>query len=614
MLVDNAIVVVEATLVRVNKGEQPADAVVSVVNQTKWPLLGGTVVGILAFSAIGFSPDNTGEYAGSLFWTMVISLMFSWIVAIWLTPYYCTLMLKKPKILVLETKENIFARAYRALLKRAVRFRWVTIAIVLVLFVVAMGSFSMVKSGFFPLSTRNQFVIDFTLPQGSSIEQTTADLAEVSDWVRKLDGVTGTNGVVGGGHSRFMLTYGSESPSTSYGQILVDVGSYLLINDLRKTIQTHMDNKYLSATVKVWQFVLGPGGGSEIGVRFSGPDPIKLRQLSEKTKSILTDNGAIAVKDNWSEMVKVVRPIINETNASRVGLSQGDISKAIAAHFDGKVIGAFRDKDQIKQIIFRPYAENRNDVKDIRNVRIFSNSVGQYIPITQVVDGFDIVFENAKLRKYNRAFAIEAQADSAPDKDLNVLFSQIKPQIEAIDLPDGYSLIWRGQYGDSQAASGGLASTLPFGIGAMIVVVFLLFNAIRQPVIIWLIVPLAVIGVVFGLIITGTPMEFMAILGVLSLMGMLIKNAMVLIDQTDIDIAEGRPRMTAVIDAAVGRMRPVVLGVLTTVLGVIPLLWDPFFKSLAVVIIFGLSFATILTLIVAPALYAIFFRIKNDEI
>lgn len=614
MLVDDAIVVVEGTLVRVQNGESPAEAAVKVVEQIKWPLIGGTIVGFLAFSAIGFSPDSTGEYAGSLFWTVTISLIFSTLVALWLTPYLCTLFLKTPKTIVAAKKEDIISRGYRSAVMVAVRFRWVTLALAGALFVSAVFGFSSVKPGFFPSSTRAQFVIDYTLPEGSSITQTTADLTKISQWVRKLDGVTGTNRVVGGGHLRFMLIYASESGNPAYGQVLVDVESYKQVDDLRKKIQTYIDTTYLSATAKVWKFTLGPGGGSLIEARFSGPDPKVLRHLSEQAKTILTAAGAISVKDDWREMVKVIRPKINEQNASRLGLSQGDISKAIAAFFDGTSIGVYRDGDELKQIIFRPYKRDRNNAKDIRNVQIFSQTSGRYIPITQVVDDFDIVFENARLRRYNRALAILAQADPAPGVDINVLFDSIKPQVEAIALPDGYALKWRGQYGNGQDANGGLASTLPWGFGAMIIVVLLLFNAVRQPLIIWLIVPLAIVGVVYGLIATGTPMEFMAILGVLSLTGMLIKNAIVLIDQTDDFISEGMPRMTSVINAAVSRMRPVVLGVLTTVLGVIPLLWDPFFKSLAVVIICGLSFGTILTLIVAPALYSVFFRIRSDEV
>lgn len=614
MLVDNAIVVVEATLVRVQAGESPADASIAVVKQTKWPLLGGTLVGFLAFSAIGFSPDNTGEYAGSLFWTMTIALLFSWLVAIWLTPYFCTLMLKAPKVVMKAQKENVIAQEYRRFLQLAVQHKWMTIAVVVALFASAIASFSSVKQGFFPSSTRSQFVIDYTLPRGSTLKQTTSDLAKISEWVRKLDGVTGVNRMMGGGHLRFMLIYSGESNNSAYGQILVDVKSYEQIDGLLAKIQTHIDTNYQNAIAKVWKFILGPGGGSLIEARFQGPDVTVLRTLSNQTKQILAQAGAIAVKDDWSEMVKVVRPKINEQNASRVGLSQTDISKAIAAFFDGTPIGVYREGDELRQIVLRPYKRDRDDVERIRDVQIFSKLSGRYIPITQVVDDFGVVFENAKLRRYNRSLAITPQADPAPGVDVNVLFNRIRPQVEAIKLPAGYTLEWRGEYGNGKDANAGLASTMPFGFGAMVVVVLLLFNAIRQPLIIFLIVPLAVVGVVYGLIATGTPMEFMAILGVLSLTGMLIKNAVVLIDQTDHEIEDGKPRMAAVIDAAVSRMRPVVLGVMTTVLGVIPLLWDPFFKSLAVVIICGLSFATILTLIVVPALYVIFFRIRDDEV
>ncbi|MEL6946644.1 MAG: efflux RND transporter permease subunit [Pseudomonadota bacterium] len=216
MLVDNAIVVVEGTLVRVQKGESPTSASVEVAKQTKWPLLGGTIVGILAFSAIGFSPDNTGEYAGSLFWTIAISLLFSWLVAIWLTPYLCTIFLKAPKDgTTAEKREHVILRLYRAFLRFCLKVRWITVALAVALFVSTIGSFALVKKGFFPSSTRNQFVVDYTLPQGTNIGQTSSDISAISDWVRNLDGVTGTNAVVGGGHIRFMLTYSGESGNSA---------------------------------------------------------------------------------------------------------------------------------------------------------------------------------------------------------------------------------------------------------------------------------------------------------------------------------------------------------------------------------------------------------------
>ncbi|WP_371227883.1 efflux RND transporter permease subunit [Roseovarius sp. 2305UL8-3] len=612
MLVDNAIVVVEGTLVRVQKGEDPAAASIAIVNQTKWPLLGGTIVGLLAFSPVGFSPDNTGEYAGSLFWTISIALLFSWLVAIWLTPYFCTLLLKTGT--AGDKGENIVLRLYRSALNKAIKVRYVTIAVIVALFASAISMLSLVPSGFFPTSTRAQFVIDYYMPQGTDISRTKEDILKIDEFARTLPGVTGTNSAVGDGHLRFMLIYESEDPNSSYGQILVDVENFTQIDGLRADLQTWIDQEFPESSTKVWKFVLGPGGGSKIEARFYGPDPTVLRDLATEAKAVMADKGAIAIKDDWREQAKVIRPVINTENARRLGLTQGEISAAIYGHLNGSTLGVYRERDELRPIVMRPFESDRDDVERLKDIQVFSQVTGGYIPIAQVVDRFDIVFEAGNLRRIDRQLAITAQSDNAPGVISGDLFEAVRGPIEAIELPPGYTMSWEGEYGDSQEANEGLASTMPIGFGAMILVVFFLFNAIRQPVIIWLTVPLALIGVIWGLAGSQTPMEFMAILGVLSLTGMLIKNAIVLIDETDSQISNGKARMQAVVDAAVSRVRPVSLGVLTTVLGVVPLLWDPFFQSLAVVIICGLSFATILTLIVVPTLYTIFFAVKADEV
>ncbi|MBM1308713.1 efflux RND transporter permease subunit [Sulfitobacter mediterraneus] len=613
MLVDNAIVVVEGTLVRVQRGEDAGKASRAVVKQTMWPLLGGTVVGILAFSPIGFSPDNTGEYASSLFWTIGIALLFSWLVAIWLTPYYCTVMLKQGKDGNTD-KENFILTGYRKFLNIAIKAKWITVGVTVALFVSAIAMFSAVPAGFFPSSTRDQFVIDYFLPQGADISRTNADLTEIAEYARGLEGVTGTNTVVGGGHLRFMLIYEAEGGNAAYGQVLVDVEDFNVIDGLRTDLQAYIDETYPEANSKVWKFVLGPGGGSKIEARFFGSDPAVLRDLAGQAKTIMSDAGAVAVKDDWREQVQVVRPVIDIENARRLGLAQGEISNAIYSHLTGTNLGVYRERDELRNVIMRPVEDARNDINQLRDIQVYSAAIGGYIPISQVVDRFDIVFEAGNLRRIDRALAITAQSDNAPGVLSGDLFAAVKGPIEDIALPPGYSMEWEGEYGSSQEANAGLASTMPIGFGAMFIVVLFLFNAWRQTIIIWLAVPLALIGVIYGLAGTQTPLEFMAILGILSLTGMLIKNAIVLIDETDTQIGDGKARMSAVVDSAVSRVRPVSLGVLTTVLGVVPLLWDPFFKSLAVVIICGLSFATVLTLIVVPALYAIFFRVKQNEI
>ncbi|WP_299149564.1 efflux RND transporter permease subunit [uncultured Tateyamaria sp.] len=612
MLVDNAIVVVEGTLVRVQRGEDASEASRAVVKQTMWPLLGGTVVGILAFSPIGFSPDNTGEYAGSLFWTIAIALLFSWLVAIWLTPYYCTLLLKAGRADA-EEQENTILGGYRRLLALAIRVRWITVGLVVALFASAVVMFSAVPAGFFPSSTRAQFVIDYFLPQGTDISRTESDILEIAAFARGLDGVTGTNTAVGGGHLRFMLIYESENSNAAYGQILVDVEDFAVIDDLRMTLQARIDETYPESNAKVWKFVLGPGGGSKVEARFFGSDPAVLRELSAKAKAIMSEAGAVAVKDGWREQIPVVRPVINIDNARRVGLTQGEISNAIYSHLTGTALGVYREGDELRDVVMRPVEAARNDIAEMRNIQVFSAAIGGYIPVSQVVDRFDIVFEAGNLRRIDRQLTITAQSDNAPGVLSGDLFEAVKGPIETIPLPPGYSLEWKGEFGNSAEANAGLAATMPIGFGAMFLVVLFLFNAWRQTIIIWLVVPLALIGVIYGLAGTQTPLEFMAILGVLSLTGMLIKNAIVLIDETDSQIEDGKARMAAVVDAAVSRVRPVSLGVLTTVLGVVPLLWDPFFKSLAVVIICGLSFATILTLIIVPTLYSIFFNVKQGE-
>ncbi|HPE61311.1 MAG TPA: efflux RND transporter permease subunit [Thiolinea sp.] len=618
MLVDNAIVVVEGTLVRVQRGESITGAAGKVVDQTKWPLLGGTIVGIVAFSPIGFSPDNTSEFAGSLFWTILIALFFSWLVAVWLTPFYCSLAFRGMKKSNDDPenpgKENFLLHGFRLLIKLAIKVRWITVALVCLLFASAMYSFPAVPKGFFPASNRAQFAIDYYLPTDTDSSKTIEDIHAISDWVRQQAHVVGTTSAVGGGHIRFMLTYSSASREPSYGQVLVDTETPEYIDGLIAITQKYLGENYPDADIKVWRFILGPSSGSKIEARFSGPDPAELRRLSEQARVVFAEEGGEAIRDDWRSQVKTIHPIVNDVSARRVGLSSADIADALQEHFSGVQIGVLREDDELRRIVFRPGAEYRQSPDDLRSVMVFSPAIGRAIPISQVIDGYEIIFDDYKVRRLDRAFTITAMADPGAGVNANNLYQRIRPKVDAMELPTGYTLEWRGEAGNSADAQQGLAATMPLGFLAMIIVVVLLFDAVRQPLVIWLAVPLALIGIVYGLIFMNSAMDFMAILGSLSLIGMMIKNAIVLVDETDIQIAKGRPRMTAVVDAAVSRVRPVMLGMLTTVLGVTPLLYDPFFKSLAVVIIFGLSFATLLTLIFVPVLYTIFFRIRKNEV
>lgn len=616
MMVDNAIVITEGILVGVRRGAKKLDIAKQIVTQTKWPLLGGTLVGIIAFAPIGFAPGDTAEYTGHLFWVILISLLYSWLFAVTLTPLFCFWLFKESSSAGdAEVKENAFFQIYRSFMSSALNARSVVIALAVGLFVISIWGFQYVKSGFFPNSTSPQLVVDYWLPQGTRIERTQADIHEIETYVRQLPGVEFVQTSIGAGGIRYMLIYGPEQPNSAYAQLLIRTESYEQVDDLLIDVQNHIDQRYPNAQAKAWRFVLGPGGGSKIEAMFSGPDPAVLRTLADQAKTIMVnDGGALSIKDDWRQQVASVEPIYSHVKGQRAGITRTDLATAIATNFSGRSIGVYREDDDLIPIIARAPINERVGVDEIKNIQVISSVTGQTVPIEQVTDGFRTVWDNGTLKRLDRVWTIKAQSDPLPSELASELLGRIMADVEAIELPPGYSMKWEGEYGSSSESNANLASTIPIGLLAMVLTVVVLFGTVRQPVVIWLVVPLALIGVVLGLVVTQTPMEFMAILGLLSLSGLLIKNAIVLVDQIDYEIAEGKQRLSAVVDAATSRVRPVMMGTLTTVLGVIPLLTDAFFKSMAVVIVFGLTFATLLTLIVVPVLYAAFFRVKNEEV
>lgn len=616
MLVDNAIVVTEGILVGTQQGRKKLDIAKEIVSKTIWPLLAGTLVGIIAFAPIGFAPGQTAEYTGHLFWVVMISLFFSWIFAITLVPLFADLLFKEATGEKTEAKpESKFLLGYKAMMRGVLRARWVVIAITVGLFLASVWGFQFVKSGFFPASTTPQIVVDYWLPQGTDISTTEADMLALEKSISEMEGIDAVQTLIGGGSPiRHILVYAPESNNFSYGQFLIKTKSYEAIAGLLPKIQSHIDENYPNAQGKVWQFALGPGGGSKIEAEFTGPDPVVLRQLATQAKAAMAaDPKAIMIKDTWRQPIPYIEPQYSETRGRRLGISREDLAAALETNFSGKNVGVYREADTLIPIVARAPEDERQSPENIANIQIASSTTGNTVPLTETVDGFRTLWRDGRLIRENRVWLIKAQADPVAGELASDLFDRVRPAVEAIELPEGYHLKWGGEHGDSAEASGDLAKTIPLGFLAMVLVVVVLFNAFRQPIVIWLAVPLSLIGVVSGLIIMGVPMEFMAILGLLSLSGLLIKNGIVLVDQMDLEIKEGKPRFDAIVDSAASRVRPVMMGALTTVLGVIPLFTDAFFKSMAVVLVFGLSFATVLTLIVVPAFYAVFFRVGNDE-
>jgi multidrug efflux pump subunit AcrB len=610
MLVDNAIVVVDGILIRMQKGETAEDAASVVVKQSAWPLLGATIIAILAFASIGTSDDSTGEFCRSLFQVVMVSLLLSWVTAVTVTPLLCVMFLKVP------TQDGSapdpygggFYVKYKALLTNCIRKRYLTAVVVIAMFSTALWGFSYVDQSFFPGSTRPQFMVDIWLPQGTHIDETTAKVAEIESYLGEIDEIAHVTSLIGQGGLRFLLTYTPEKLNSAYAQLLVDVHDYRSIAEIGPRIEAELAERYPDMLAYYSVFQLGPGSTGKIQARFSGPDISVLRRLAEETQAIYrADPDSKSIRTDWRDQVKLIRPILADQRANVSGITRPMVATAMSQAFQGGVAGYYREADLQIPIILRASEEDRGNMASAQNLQIWSPVAQRMIPLRQVVSSFDTSFEDEIVNRRNRKRTMTVYAD--PNTGFaSQLLSRVRPEVEELELPIGYSLEWGGEFEDSGKAQAALAKTIPTFVLAMILVTIILFNSLRQPLIIWLCVPLALIGVSVGLLSTGQPFGFMALLGFLSLMGMLIKNAIVLIDQINNEINDGKELHPAIIDSGASRLRPVAMAALTTALGMIPLLADAFFASMAITIIGGLMFATVLTMVVVPVFYSIFYR------
>lgn len=614
MLVDNAIVITEGMLIAIQKGTDRLKAAKDIVAQTAVPLLGSTAIAVLAFGAIGLSDDKTGEYCRSLFDVLLISLLLSWVTAVTITPLFCFLFLKPGKTPGGAAAKDPYAgpvyQAYRRVLLFCLRFRWGTVAAMVALLALAIWGFGFIENSFFPNSTRAQFMIDAWSPAGTRLDTTEKTAGEIEKILLATPGVTNVTTCVGQGALRFLLTYAPERFDAAYAQFIVDVDDHRTIDRVMPEMQRVLTEQFPDVLVITKRFLLGPGEGGRIQIRFAGPDYGVLRGLAGRAMDILrADGGAMGIRIDAREEVPVVRPQFSEVQARLTGVTRTDLGAALAAGTSGRRIGVYREGDDLISIMARAPESERSTPESINDIQVFSPVLGHSIPIRQVVSEFQTGLEDPIIMRRNRLSTITVHADQT-DGLASTLFERIREKVEAIPLPPGYTMEWGGEHEDSGKAKAALAGTLPLFLLLMVLIVVCLFNSLRITAIIWLTVPLSLIGIVIGLLTFRQPFGFMALLGALSLSGMLIKNGIVLIDEINARLKTGKAPWDAVVDASVSRVRPVLMAVLTTVFGLIPLTGDVFFGAMAVTIVVGLLFASVLTLLVVPVLYVIFFRFR----
>ncbi|ANP64416.1 efflux RND transporter permease subunit VmeI [Vibrio sp. B513a] len=617
MLVDNAIVVVEGILIGTQKGRTRLQAATDIVTQTKWPLLGATVIAVTAFAPIGLSEDSTGEYCGTLFTVLLISLMLSWFTAISLTPFFADIFFKGQKIKQGEGEENdpyngVIFVIYKKFLQFCMRRAWFTVVVLIAGLAASVYGFTFVKQAFFPSSTTPIFQLDVWMPEGTDIRATNTTLKELESWLAKQEHVDHITTTAGKGLQRFMLTYAPEKSYAAYGEITTRMENYEALKPLMAKFREYLKANYPEINYKLKQIELGPGGGAKIEARIIGSDPTVLRTIAAQVKDIMyADPQATNIRHDWRERTQVLEPQFNESQARRYGITKSDVDDFLSMSFSGMTIGLYRDGTTLMPIVARLPEDERIDIRNIEGMKIWSPAQSEFIPLQQVTMGYDMRWEDPIIVRKNRKrmLTVMADPDILGEETASTLQKRLQPQIEAIQLPPGYSLEWGGEYESSGDAQESLFTTMPMGYLFMFLITVFLFNSIKEPLIVWLTVPLALIGVTTGLLALNTPFGFMALLGFLSLSGMVLKNGIVLLDQIEIEMKSGKEAYDAVVDAAVSRVRPVCMAAITTILGMIPLLPDIFFKPMAVTIMFGLGFATVLTLIVVPVLYRLFHKV-----
>ena len=619
MMVDNAIVVADGFVVRLQQGVDRRKAAIDAAHIPAWPLLGATIVASMAFYPIFASTQDSGEYARSLFIVVAVSLLLSWLLSQTVTPILCMQLLPDPKKKGGEADVygGRFYQVFRGLLATAIRMRVLFLASMVALLIVAFLGFRAVPQIFFPDASRLQFTIDYWEPEGTRIQTVSGDLRPIESELLKHPQVESVSTFIGQGPPRFYLPVDPELPYSSYAQLIVNTKTLAGVDEVIADIEPWLDANYPGALTRVRKYGVGSWDDWKIEARFSGPynaDPDVLRALGEKGKTILEASPiAKEVRTNWRERVRKIVPEYAMERARWSGVSRDDLANATKWAFDGVPIGQFREGDDLIPIVVRQTEDERQRAAaTLEDVQILPFLSTQTVPLAQVTDGVGVVWEDPIIWRFDRRRTITVQC-SPKNATATALRNSVLPAFEAIELPPGYRLEWGGEYENQRDSMAALVPGIVPAVVTMVLIVVVLFNAYRPPAIIFAVIPFAFIGITAGLLVTGAPFGFMALLGAMSLSGMMIKNAVVLLDQVNLNLGDHMKPYDAIVEGAVSRLRPVVNAAATTIFGMAPLLTDIFWYSMAITIMAGLLLGTVLTMVVVPVLYATFYRIPSPD-
>ena len=623
MLVDNAIVMSESIMVEMAAGKTGVEAAISSARELRVPLLTSSLTTSAAFLPIYLAESSVGEYTNQLFTVVTIALLSSWLLSLTIIPLLCASFLKIKRASGEGGLDGLLYRAYRGALLLALRFRWATVVAVVAVFYVALQGFAYIPNIFFPPSDKPIFTVDLEAPTGTAIEYTHEMAKELDAFIldnlvaneERSDGVTTWSTYIGKGAPRFTLSYGPEQTRPEYAISIVNTTTDTIIPSLQERLNEFIGEAFPDVRAVVRPLASGPIVNHPVEVRLMGDDADALFEIVDALKARLRAVPSVrGVGDDWGNRIKKIVVDVDNARARRASLSNEDIAISLMSTLSGFAVTDYREGEEVIPVAMRSKDDDRRQIARLQTLNVHSQSTGRSVPLQAVAD-LNVVWEPAMVFRRNRLKAVTVFSDVVPGNTAAEVMADVEPWIEAqsAQWPLGFRYELGGELEASGEGNQSIIDKVPVAGLAIILLLVGQFNSIRRPLIILLTIPLGLIGVVVGLLVTGSYMGFMTFLGVISLAGIVINNAIVLLDRIRIEIEEnGLRKDRAVVEAAQRRLRPILLTTITTSGGLLPL-WlggGVMFEPMAIAILFGLLFATALTLGVVPVLYAIFFGVS----
>ena len=614
MLVDNSIVIVDGVLVRRNQGMSMEDALKESTHKPALPLLGATFIAAIAFLPAYLMASYTGEYVSSSFWVIGISLMLSWVLCLTQTPVYCKLYLENEPIKEPSEREKKFYSKVHSLLEYLLDRKKSTLSFMAMALFVSGVIFIQIPKTFFPDSDKKGFTISLWAPEGSKIEVVEKATNELGKYLSENKNVTNVVETIGSSPARYYVCTIPELPNPAYGEIIVSVDKLKNLENVANSALDYANKNLAGIVVGAKKYPNGVPTQYPIEIAFSGQDPKILRDLANEAMEIIKKHPDVSnVKTDWRNKILTWNGDYSQSKGLRGNITPIDVTTGLMRTTTGMPIGKIEENDNSLAVILKETKDSSNDINDIGQTPIWGATLKSE-PLSGVLNKEFLSFEEGQIWRRNRVRTITVQCDVPMGVIAEEVRRDFKEEIENIKLPKGYTMTWFGEHHEQVKNFIALMSEVPLTLIIMFTICVLLFASVKIPMIIFSALPFAMIGIAPGLFLTGKSFGFMSTIGFVSLSGMMIKNMIVLVDEINYEInILKKDKFTALVDSAVSRMRSVALAALTTILGMIPLLWDPLYGDMAATIIFGLFVSTVLTLFVFPVGYGLFYNIKRNK-